>query len=107
MSCAREGQPLRTFSCSLTINDLTCVRPIVGPVHWLSHHVTAKSLLLSFPPACSTVPPATPDIVVDNCAICRNHIMDLCTWLFSTASPPLPLLLPLIDNCAVYCWMVQ
>jgi len=20
------------------------------------------------------------DIVVDNCAICRNHIMDLCTW---------------------------
>lgn len=21
------------------------------------------------------------DIVVDNCAICRNHIMDLCTWV--------------------------
>lgn len=21
------------------------------------------------------------DIVVDNCAICRNHIMDLCEWL--------------------------
>jgi hypothetical protein len=20
------------------------------------------------------------DIVVDNCAICRNHIMDLCKW---------------------------
>jgi hypothetical protein len=20
------------------------------------------------------------DIVVDNCAICRNHIMDLCEW---------------------------
>lgn len=22
------------------------------------------------------------DIVVDNCAICRNHIMDLCTVVF-------------------------
>jgi hypothetical protein len=23
------------------------------------------------------------DIVVDNCAICRNHIMDLCTYVES------------------------
>jgi len=23
------------------------------------------------------------DIVVDNCAICRNHIMDLCTFTSS------------------------
>lgn len=29
----------------------------------------------------------TTDIVVDNCAICRNHIMDLCA---STVSPSLP-----------------
>jgi hypothetical protein len=25
------------------------------------------------------------DIVVDNCAICRNHIMDLCTLLLNTS----------------------
>ena len=23
------------------------------------------------------------DIVVDNCAICRNHIMDLCAYIFT------------------------
>jgi hypothetical protein len=22
------------------------------------------------------------DIVIDNCAICRNHIMDLCTFIY-------------------------
>lgn len=27
--------------------------------------------------------PLTPDIVVDNCAICRNHIMDLCKSLIT------------------------
>eukprot|EP01122_Echinamoeba_exundans_P007674 TRINITY_DN240_c0_g1_i2.p3 TRINITY_DN240_c0_g1~~TRINITY_DN240_c0_g1_i2.p3 ORF type:complete len:120 (-),score=22.94 TRINITY_DN240_c0_g1_i2:345-659(-) len=26
------------------------------------------------------------DIVVDNCAICRNHIMDLCAYLSTIAS---------------------
>lgn len=26
------------------------------------------------------------DIVVDNCAICRNHIMDLCEFAFTTFS---------------------
>src|SRR2546423_732751 len=29
------------------------------------------------------------DIVVDNCAICRNHIMDLCECSYDPASHPL------------------
>lgn len=32
------------------------------------------------------------DIVVDNCAICRNHIMDLCTCI-----PPSPFKMKLIN----------
>lgn len=29
------------------------------------------------------------DIVVDNCAICRNHIMDLCEFVSNPLSDPL------------------
>ena len=29
-------------------------------------------------PTLTTLSPSYVDIVVDNCAICRNHIMDLC-----------------------------
>lgn len=34
-------------------------------------------------------PPFFSDIVVDNCAICRNHIMDLCTLTTSAQRPSL------------------
>lgn len=40
-------------------------------------------VILFFPPQWNAVALWAWDIVVDNCAICRNHIMDLCEFSFT------------------------
>ena len=52
----------------------------------------SRKLLLAYVNQWNAVALWAWDIVVDNCAICRNHIMDLCT--FPQSSCPTAMLTP-------------